>query len=149
MSTITLLTTLILCFALSMCSSSKEENMEPLSAAQQADTSEVPPMPSPPIPIAPGTAQITATIISTEETDSGMHCILKIEKVHKYGSSTPPLPSGTEIKALIAAQLVESDDTEQPMIAAENTVEITLRHMGMAKMAGSDSPDWQVSSIKR
>ena len=138
-----------------MCSSSKEENISEQSltgSSQASDTSEVRQIPSAPIPIAPGSAKITATIVSTEAVAEGAHCIMKVDNVHGYGSSTPPLPTGSEIKALVSTQVIESLNSStsfESIMASENTLEITLRYIGMAKMAGSNTPDWQVASIKQ
>lgn len=133
-----------------MCSSSKKDEMHTEDTAAAADTSGIPDRPAPQIAIAPGSAQVTATLIRAEETEQGYHCVLRVEQVHQYGSSTPPLPKGADIKALISSQVLQSlgDDAQvASLMAPDNKMEITLRHAGIGKMMGSDAPSWQVSSI--
>lgn len=128
------------------------DDMSDSELSALSDTSDVPPLPSPPIPIAPGTAQITATIINTEAVAEGFHCTLKVDRVYRYGSTTPPIPVGTELKALIASQVVETINASasfEALMAPESTLDLTLRYAGMAKMAGSDALDWQVASVKQ
>lgn len=116
-------------------------------AEQQAD---MPSLPPPPPPIAPGTARISASIIHAEETERGYHCTLKVEDVHGYGSSTPPLPTGSEIKALMLPHVIDSMEPSismETLMGPDKTVNLTLKHNTMAKMLGDASPNWQVSSI--
>ena len=130
--------------------------MDELHAVQSVDTSSTssmpPPPPSPPPPIAPGTAQITATILSAEETEAGFHCILRVEQVLRYGATTPPLPAGADIQALVASHVIESMAPETSMkslIEPASMLKITLKHTGMGQMLGSTGPEWRVTTITR
>ena len=154
MSTLTILATFLVCLSLAMCSGSKEENMDGQSLSETtppADTSAMPPVPSPPIPVAPGSALITATIINTEAVDGDIHCTLKVDRVHRYGSTTPPIPVGSEIKALVSTQVIDTINGSasfDTLMAPQSTREVTLMYAGMAKMVGSNALDWQVASVK-
>ena len=139
-----------------MCSGSKKEHMEEPHASQASDTSETgslsSPVPAPPPPIAPGTAQVTAILLSAEEAENSHRCTLRINQVLGYGSSTPPLPSGSEIEVIIPVHVITSMEPAtsiEALMAPERPLKLVLKHIGMAQMLGSNSPDWRVASITR
>ena len=138
-----------LCLSLSSCSTSKKE--QPETAPTASISSTMPDtIPTPPKPLAPGTAQVTASVMEFQEATGGVRCSLKIATVHGYGSATPPLPPDTIIDVLISNSLLERVDTSKStdtLLATDNTFKLTLKHTAMAGMLGNNSTSWQAVSM--
>ena len=147
------------------CSSSKEKNQDIDQPGQsKADTANagfnMQDKPEPEITPAPGSLRAEAEVIDIEETDNGLHCILKIVKINGYGASTPPLAEGTELKATVSREILldanpEFDKTDN--VTAEALAEklasipfknVLLKYQQVPNLPGVKPNPWRVLSIR-
>jgi hypothetical protein len=136
---------LLVCLLVGACATSKKRKQEQADAALVlAEESSV--------PLAPGSARITATIVSLEAAPRGYHCVLDVQGVQGYGSSVPPLPEGSQILVLVGMQLLET--TAPGKRAAEilpvgETLDFTLSFQrSPALQSGAQTPSWRILSIR-
>ncbi len=135
-----------------------EEDSAPLSADSIANSPDD--MPKPGITPAPGSLHAEVEILGLEETDRGLHCLLKIVKVNGYGSNTPPLAEGTELTASISKETlrdVSPDLTSDENISIEKvakklrseaTKRVTLKYQQVPNLPGVKPNPWRVLSIR-
>ena len=75
---------------------------------KQEDTeTEVIKPPPPPKSLAPGTAIVEARLMNFNKIDDHFECMIVVDKVLRYGSSTKPIGKGTELNLHISK--VQSD----------------------------------------
>ena len=166
---------LMSCLLFSACSSSNKKSQESLiqdqAAKARATQSDQQPAeqqtpqqqpaeqqtPQQKMPPAPGSAQVTAEILSMENTPGGFHCTLKIISINGYGSSTPPLPEGTLISASVKKALLEeagseeagSEEATSPKKLAPGMVkDLTLKYQQVLSIPGADTTAWRILSIR-
>ncbi len=82
----------------------------------------------------------------------GYQCVLRIQTVHGYGSSTPPLPAGSEITALAGAPLLESTapgKEAREVLPPGEIVNLTLSYRQTPALQGAaPTPSWRIVSIR-
>ncbi|MFK7849166.1 MAG: hypothetical protein AB8G77_28015 [Rhodothermales bacterium] len=162
---------LLACLVLSSgCSSSKKKNQqvdsinqtEEDSAALVADSlsNEMDNLPVPGISPAPGSLRAEVEILGIEETDNGLHCLLKIVKINGYGSNTPPLAEGTELTANVSKETLlkasqdpaSNDNISIEMVAeklkSQATQNVTLKYQQVPNLPGVKPNPWRVLSIR-
>jgi hypothetical protein len=104
------------------------------NAIQETEVSKSPPPPNE--NLAPGTANIEASVINFSGQNNHIECIVKIEKVLNYGMSTKPIGKGTELKLHIS-----SDQPDLIKILSGETLEqkyeFTVEQIEMINMPSS------------
>lgn len=151
------------------CSSTKKKNQEASlnkteeeSAAHSADSvsNTMDNLPVPGITPAPGSLHAEVEVLGITETDSGLHCLLKIVNINGYGSNTPPLAVGTELTAEISEATLRSVSQDLPSnenISVEKIAEklrsdatkiVTLKHQRVPNLPGVKPNPWRVLSIR-
>ena len=98
--------------------------------------------------LAPGHATVTASVEEAEAQGSHHILTLRTEQVLAYGAATPPLPSGSRLRAIVrASQIRRAGDKGQELLQPDSKVRLTLSHM--QSMAGIDPPppEWRVVAI--
>lgn len=127
-----------LCLTLISCTSTgKDSTLKPASSPKR-------PVSTTEKSLAPGTAKVTAEVLTRTEKERFYVCSFRIKTVHGYGSATPPLPPGTEIKVAISKTLLEkSSRTPSEFLKNGNTLKMTLsyRENLLIKKA---LPSWRV-----
>jgi hypothetical protein len=83
--------TLIIFIIFVGCAGQVEEKQE------NSENEVIKPPPPPANQLAPGTAKVEAQIINFTELDNHFECIIKVEKVLRYGRTTKPIGKGTEL----------------------------------------------------
>lgn len=125
------------------CTASKQDSSQP------AETGTVPAdQPNPASALGPGSARVSAMVVAYHEEQDDYVCTLKIEQVHQYGASTPPLPTGTEISVLMRQRLFD-DDPDAPNAAerlqTNQSIEVTLKHQPVPE--GNALPRWRAIAL--
>ena len=122
--------------------------LEALTEEHLADT-------SPPKTVAPspGTVKLEGKCIDAEETADGWLCNIQIASVHAYGSSTPPVPEGSIIRASISHQILQTQASESQnelahVLSAGRSANFTLKYRKAPDLPGLKPITWQVLSIK-
>ena len=144
MKLLLLLTLISLC--LLGCASSTQKD------AGDADTTAADKTPSrPPQAIAPGTANVSATVLGYEERDHHYLGTLRIEQVDAYGAGTPPLPVGTEIDVVISKALFQEDpdgSKAAAMLAPDQPIAVTLKHQKAAQTGDAPPASWRAIALR-
>lgn len=127
------------------CAASKKRKQEKAAAEMAA----LPPAPPPAsISLSPGAAHIIAEIIDTVPANKGYHCRLIVKAVHGYGSSTPPLPEGSEIVVMIGQQFLDTNSPGKKateVFSAGSTKELTIIYKkAPALQPGEKPPSWRM-----
>ena len=139
---------LLLFFLLFGACSSFKKKRPALDEPHQNDQQSAPEQePSP----APGSAEVTAEILSLEETSSGYHCSLRIVTVHGYGASTPPLAEGTVIDATATAAALQEaiqEEGTRMKVAAGDSRRLVLRHQQRPNLPGTTPSPWRILFIR-
>ncbi len=124
----------IVFFSLSLiyigCSTAKEEKTPP------------PKNPIPKPAIAPGTASVSAKILSITETDGKFTCNVSIIKVNEYGMNANSVAEGSNLTLDVAENLKDNN-----LLKVGKTVEILLKSPGDT-LEGSVTPNWKLINIK-
>lgn len=93
--------------------------------------------------LAPGTALIRATILTASDNQRAM--TIRVDEVMGYGSSTPPLPSGTELSVDMQNFLQQHPDLRDHLSKGATVTLIVAAQQGM----GSDgTPSWTLVEFK-
>lgn len=123
-------------FFINSCSSSGNNTVDKESGSIKK---EVPP------PV--NSADVNAEIISIVTEGNYTISDIKILKVNSYGSSVPPLPVGTIIKAEVTKSSVENSKiSEQELLKSGAKRNIILQHFAVPSNLKSDY--WRIISIK-
>ncbi len=126
------------------CAASKKRKQEKAAAEMAA----APPPPPASVSLAPGAAHIIAEIIDTVPANQGYHCGLVVKAVHGYGSSTPPLPEGSEIVVMIGQQFLDTNTPGKQateVFSAGSTKELTIIYKkAPALQPGARPPSWRM-----
>ncbi len=99
-----------------------------------------------PVQLPPGTAEISATVLSVNYENGRGVCVMRIDTIHGYGPATKPLAEGGQIEAEIDRVLQEKA-TESISKMFKKGVHKTLR----VRYSGSKmdkSGKWQIISIR-
>ena len=85
------------------------------------------PVPDDPISLTPGTVRVKAIVLDREEKEMIYLCTFRIEETHGYGSATPPLPSGSEVKLEVSKLLIERNQIQaSKLLKKGNIVKATI-----------------------
>lgn len=117
---------------------------------ERVDT--MPTLPQPPITPAPGTVKLTAEVIEHNETTNGRLCLLKIEEVQAYGSSTPPLAVGSEIWTNLSQSVLQHQITAQngttDILPPGQVASFTLKFQQAPQLPDIKPTSWHILSIQ-
>ena len=104
--------------------------------------------PLPKLSLSPGQAKITASVVSIE-TKGALHiCILKIDKVHGYGSSTKPLAVGNQVRVSVKnVQIERAKEKGTALLKAGGSVDVTMRFQEQPAVITPPPPYWSVAEI--
>ena len=79
--------------------------------------------------LSPGTARVSAVVLTCTEQKGHFVCSFRIKTVYGYGSATPPLPEGTKINVKVSKILFEkSSRVTSQLLKNGNTLEVTLSY---------------------
>lgn len=97
----------------------------------------------------PGTANISATLISGLESDDSSSLLFRIDKVEGYGSSNPPLAIGSEVLIKLSNNLIQNDKgSTSKNLKPGASHRLGLRHIG--KGAGREGvAEWEIIKIAK
>ncbi len=99
------------------------------------------------IPPVVNSANVEAEILSYEETNGYINCSLKILQVKSYGSSTPPLPVGTIIKAEVTSSSIKNTKlSKEELLSKGAKYNIMLKHLVVP--SNVESPSWEITSVE-
>ncbi len=122
-----------------ICCAPQDENRD-----QNADPDKKIPVPADPISLAPGTVRVTAAVLDRAEKEKIYLCTFRIEETHGYGSATPPLPSGSEVKVEVSKFLLERNNIQAPeLLKKGNIIGATIRFQEPRPMT-DDEVSWRV-----
>jgi len=122
-------------FLLISCCTSKDTNIQENGQTKMLKKSHAAQLP-------PGTADVTATVISVDTKDNVNHAIIRIDTVHGYGASTKPLAEGSEIEVLISKANEESiSKILKPKSARKMRIRFSSRGMGQKN-------SWEIISLR-
>lgn len=142
---------------ISSCTGTQKKSLPALtdSTALEAHTEENLADTPPPKTVAPppGTVKLEGKCIDAEETANGWLCNIQIASVHAYGSSTPPVPEGSIIRASISHQVLQTQATESQeeleyVLSASRTANFILKYRKAPDLPGRKPITWQILSIK-
>lgn len=120
----------------------------PTITAQKDTTDSIPAPPGE--PLSPGTAQVKATILTVEGSAEQPRTItIRVDEVLGYGSSTPPLPTGTELDLQVKGYL-ESNPKFREQVQQDNQVELVVAsQQGMALEGTENQQRWALVEFKQ
>lgn len=131
------------------CAGSKKRKQEKAAASEVMATHPAPP---PSVGLAPGAAHIRAEIIETLPAGQSYHCRLIVKAVHGYGSSTPPLPEGSEIVVLINQQFLDANASGKQaaeVFSAGASKDLTIIYKKAPDLLpGTKPPSWRMTAIQ-
>lgn len=105
------------------CASSGKDSIRDTTSPQK------PQAPSRQRSFSPGTAKVSAVVLTHTERERQFVCSCRIKTVHGYGSGTPPLPSGTEITVKVRKSLIKKIKRKPAQLLKKgNTLIMTLRY---------------------
>ncbi len=134
-NTVIIVILVVLSISLISCCTSKDTNIQENGQIKMLKKSHASQLP-------PGTADITATVLSLETKDNVSYALIKIDTVHGYGASTRPLAEGSEIKVLITKTNEESiSKILKPKSAQKMRVRFSAKGMGQ-------SGRWEIISLR-
>lgn len=125
-----------------------------LSAQPAQDDPATPDSPAPRTPpprgpgLPPGLAMVAASVEESEAQGSRHILTLRIEHVLGYGAATPPLPSGSRLRAIVRdSQIRSAGDHGGKLLQPGSKVRLTLSHS--QPIAGIDPPppQWRVVAL--
>lgn len=120
----------------------------PTSDTVAASAASSQPAPSPRVTLGPGMVRVSATIVSSEPQGSAHTCVVKIQKVHGYGASTPPLAVGNELKVSVKnAQVEMAGEKGQKLLLDGSVVEVSIRYQQPMAAIQPPPPSWSVMEI--
>lgn len=136
-----ILLSLIVLTVLYACNSKNHKTENDLKTTEQMEqyTSSLP----------PGTANISATLISGLESDDSSSLLFRIDKVEGYGSSTPPLAIGSKILIKLSNSLIQNGkDSVSKNLKTGTSHRLGLRHLG--KGVGREGvAEWEIIKIAK
>lgn len=98
--------------------------------------------------ISPGTVDINAEVISFSKITDGLKSKLRVNKVNKYGGSTPVLPIGEEIVCDISDSLIHEKNQSASEIFEKGNSFNFLIHYQSGAANGDSISSWRVISFK-
>ena len=107
------------------------------------------PIPSDPITLAPGTVRVLAVVVDWTERERDHQCTFRVEETFGYGSATPPLPSGSEVKVEVSKFFFEKSEYQaSDLFKKGNIVRATLRFQEPRSIS-KDSVSWRAVKLQR
>ena len=104
--------------------------------------------PTPQIALGPGLAKVTASIVGVETKGMNHTLTLKIQKVHGYGASTPPLAATNEIKILVKQPQIKLAGNKGPMLLKQgNNMDLTIKHQKPVVAITPAPPSWSLMEV--
>jgi PBP1b-binding outer membrane lipoprotein LpoB len=125
---------------LSCCSSGDKKEGEDVKKTEE-NTHNIQP---PPLNLAPGTASISAEIISVDLKSIPKKCEVKILKVNAYGSSTPVIASNSNIEITLPDNILK--ESEKDNLKAGKKCSFQIR--SIEKMGSESVSNWICVKIK-
>ena len=98
----------------------------------------------------PGTALIKAMILSVENAEGLPAAItVRVDEVMGYGSATPPLPAGTELRLTVQGFLETNPSLEEQLRKDAEIQLVVASQEGLAVKESENQKRWSLVEIKQ
>ena len=100
--------------------------------------------------LSPGTALIKAMILSVESAEGlPTDITVRVDEVMGYGSATPPLPAGTELRLTVQGFLETNPSLEEQLRKDAEIQLVVASQEGLAVKKSDNQKRWSLVEIKQ